>query len=341
MRRWSVRWLLAAVVVALAVLLLPVLATGSGTNAAGGQFAFRLDAPVDCHCLDTEPEYVLRKSLNEYRIAGSGSFVPDKQRGSGYQASGTITYVRDRKIGADIDLTLRVYGFATLNRGFQNGISREQLFLQVRVTQSNSSSCSVGATGEIVLEQFGSGTQYGPGTAFLHAKDKVFLNLCGTSESFSNGEWTFPEDDHAVRVVITGASACPASEPQCGAQTNAEPTRLTVTVNGASCTATVGKNCYRPGVGGVPVIAAANSSLTMQATTDHPMPNGWKLEVRRTADPLSTSGNYYLVCSTTTANSCEGSRPGREAGVQDTVYATVSGPTGGPILLAQIEVDWK
>jgi hypothetical protein len=118
-----------------------------------------------------------------------------------------------------------------------------------------------------------------------------------------------------------------------------QPSKLTLTVNGVSCTATFGKHCYRPGNGGDPVAAAANTSLSMQAEADHPMPTGWKLEIRRTGDPLSSSGNYYLVCSTTT-DTCEDTRPGQPKGYPDGVYAYVNGPTGGPILYAQIEVDW-
>jgi hypothetical protein len=119
------------------------------------------------------------------------------------------------------------------------------------------------------------------------------------------------------------------------------PSKLTLTVNGASCTATVGHNCYRTSYTGDPVVAAANTSLSMQAETDHPMRNGWTLEIRRTGDPLSSSGNYYQVCSTTTDDTCEGTRPGQPAGYPDGVYADVKGPTGGPILYVEIWVTWK
>lgn len=121
------------------------------------------------------------------------------------------------------------------------------------------------------------------------------------------------------------------------------PSLLTLTVNGLACTATVGKSCYRPGNGGDAVVAGANSSLSIKAEADHPMPKGWRLELRRTGDPLSAgNGSYYLVCMTTTEDLCEATRPGLPAGSNgDFVYATVSGPTGGPILLAQTGVEWK
>jgi hypothetical protein len=122
------------------------------------------------------------------------------------------------------------------------------------------------------------------------------------------------------------------------------PAKLTLTVNGESCTAFVGKVCHRPGDGGESVRVPSLEPLNIKAEANEPMPPGWAIEVRRTADPLSSSGNYYLVCSTTTEDSCEGIRPGLSArngdiiGI-DFVYAVVHSPTGN-LLYAQTGVDW-
>jgi len=84
--------------------------------------------------------------------------------------------------------------------------------------------------------------------------------------------------------------------------------------------------------------------LNIKAEANEPMPPGWEIQIRRTADPLSSSGNYYLVCSTKTEDSCEGIRPGLSArngdiiGI-DFVYAVVHNSTGN-VLYAQIGVNW-
>jgi hypothetical protein len=159
-----------------------------------GRFAFNLDAPTDSHNpLEGEASYLLRKSLNDYRLSGSGRLDGSP---SSYVASGTITYVDQRKIGADINLTLAVSGTATVANGtIVNGIERTQVQLMVRVASSDSSSFAVGATGTIALDQ-----SHPAGTN----KDQVFVILCGQDDTFTNDLWIFEADQHAVKVVLTG-----------------------------------------------------------------------------------------------------------------------------------------
>jgi hypothetical protein len=65
----------------------------------------------------------------------------------------------------------------------------------VRVASSDSSSCAVGATGTIALDQ-----SHPAGTN----KDQVFVTLCGQDDIFTNDLWIFEADQHAVKVVLTG-----------------------------------------------------------------------------------------------------------------------------------------
>jgi hypothetical protein len=199
---------------------------------------------------------------------------------------------------------------------FSTGYSYEYLFnkdetlsqavkLHGDISRSTIRACHVGSSGSL---------EFGIVDGVRHVQG----NVCGKTLSVHG----------AVNIVPTPKPAL-------------LPSKLTLTVNGVSCTARVGKNCYRTGYPDPPVVAAANTSLSMEAETDHPMPKGWTLEIRRTGDPLSSSGNYYQVCSTTTDDTCEGTRPGQPAGYPDGVYADVHGPTGGPILYAEIHVTWK
>jgi hypothetical protein len=138
----------------------------------------------------------------------------------------------------------------------------------------------------------------------------------------------------------TAASA--GGKPLCGTP---EPTTLTLTVNGSSCTAdTTRPSNYRPGNCGPPLSVPNGTTLTVTGKADEPMPKGWTLEVHHNGDPHSTNGNYYLVCSTTTTDSCSATgqpTPDASGGdIQDIVYAQINAPTG-LYRLVQIEVDVK
>jgi hypothetical protein len=81
-----------------------------------------------------------------------------------------------------------------------------------------------------------------------------------------------------------------------------------------------------------PLIVHYGASLNIKAVADKPMPAGRRIEVRHVGDVLSKgSGDYPLVCTTTTA-SCGATRPpptlAVSADFDDLVYAQIVSPTG-------------
>jgi hypothetical protein len=215
-----------------AIGLLVIVAGGSTVAAAGhnrpsarlapptlaGRFAFGVDAPVDFHSSinPVEAQYLLRKSLNRYRITGSGQIVVSggeivpSSSGTGsitegaYQASGTISLIDQRKLGRDLDLILQVVGADSISTApstalHNPGVLETHVHLHVRVVRSNTASCPVGRTGSIFLTQ----NHYRAGG---HSSVAVFL--CGLSDSFTNDLYAFSADDNAVRAV-RGQSVLP------------------------------------------------------------------------------------------------------------------------------------
>jgi hypothetical protein len=188
----------------------------------------------------------------------------------------------------------------------------QRIRLPGHITHSTIRACRVGSSGTIAATS----TENEP------EETQIISELCGGAF----------QDVHATISIVPKPRPVPL------------PAKLTLTVNGESCTAFVGKVCHRPGEGGESVRVPSLEPLNIKAEANEPMPHGWEIQIRRTADPLSSSGNYYLVCSTKTEDSCEGIRPGLNArngdiiGI-DFVYAVVLSPTGN-LLYAQIGVDW-
>ena len=210
-----------------------------------------------------------------------------------------------RHLGSSATFKVFSTGYAYRYQFETSGSLSQAVKLTGDISRSTILACHVGSSGTLAMRS-------------LSNQQEVLAEVCGHDFSAVG----------AVKIV-------PVPKPAL------LPSTLTLTVNGESCEARVGKNCYRTGYPDPPVVAAANTSLSMKAETDHPMPKGWTLEIRRTGDLLSSSGNYYQVCRTTTDDTCEGTRPGQPAGYPDGVYADVTGPTGGPILYAETHVTWK
>jgi len=108
------------------------------------------------------------------------------------------------------------------------------------------------------------------------------------------------------------------------------PTRVTLTVNGWTLTATKAKPAvYLHHEQDQPL--ASETPLTIRASIDHPLPAGWKLVIYHNGDVLSQgNGVWYKVCEIdgpSTATSCGGARPGRVGPFDDIVWVAVSAPT--------------
>ena len=248
---------------------------------------------------------------DDYRYVGSGNItLADTPPANtyGHVSYGTSTVVI-RRGGSSATFTVRAPGYGYTYRFEKSGSLTQMVTLVGDITRSTIKPCRVGTSGKLRLLC----APGHPGAIQLQG------HACGV----------FPDGEGRVRIV-------PSPRPVL------MPSTLTLTVNGLECKARVGVNCNRPGNGGFQVTAVADSSLSIQAETDHPMPAGWALRVNRTGDPLSKgNGDYYMVCETKTEDSCEATRPGRPKGTNgDDVYAAVFGPTGGPIVYAQIQVDW-
>jgi hypothetical protein len=242
-----------------------------------------------------------------YRFGGSGTMkLSDTPAGNvtAQAAYGTSTIVI-RHTGSSATFKVFPTGYTYKYWFEKDGNLSQEVILNGDISRSTISACHVGSSGSFKIE-------------IVDNRPHVTGRVCTGNVAVSG----------AVKIV-------PVPRPAL------LPSKLTLIVNEESCEATVGHNCYRTGYPDPPVVAPANTSLFIKAETDHPMPSGWTLEIRRTGDPLSSSGNYYQVCKTTTDDTCEATRPGQPAGYPDGVYADVTGPTGGPILYAEIHVIWK
>jgi hypothetical protein len=117
------------------------------------------------------------------------------------------------------------------------------------------------------------------------------------------------------------------------------PSKLTLTVNGTTGTAT--KTATLAQTHPTAPQVAPNSSLTIKATVDRPLPKGWRLIVFHNGDPKSQgNGNYYTVCQINGANgntqtSCGDTRPTLPSPGDDFVGAQVQSPQG---LLFNIQI---
>lgn len=276
--------------------------------ALSGRFAFGVDAPVDFHSSinPVEAQYLLRKSLNRYRITGSGQIVVSggeivaNSGGTGsitdgaYRASGTVTFIDQRKLGHDVDLTLQVVGADSISTSTSTaqhnpGVLETHLHLHVRVLRSNSTSCPVGRTGSIFLNQ----NHYRSG-----GHSSVSVLLCDLSDTFTNDLYTFSADDNAVRVVLAG-SAFGIGPKQNPPTTGNPPTEIMIKVNGAirgasiatgalSCTGagfSEGTSCY--------VYAKPGSTIPATATINRPLPAGWSWKI----DWQPYGGSQSFPCS--------------------------------------------
>jgi hypothetical protein len=240
-----------------------------------------------------------------YSFAGSGTMkladvVADTVAHAQYGTS-TITI---RRGGLSATFTVFSTGYSYAFTFLKDETLQQTVKLKGHFTRSTIGACHVGSSGLVAVLT----------AASSHL---IAARVCGSTFSFKGG----------------AASIVPVPRPAL------LPSELTLTVAGTSCVAHTGKNCYRPGDGGDPASLAANSSLSIEASIDHPLANGWVLDVYRPGDPAAPSA-YYLVCSTSTETSCEDTRPGKPKGSVDGVFAVVHPAVGGPVLLAQIEVDW-
>ncbi|MDB5056564.1 MAG: hypothetical protein JWO59_36 [Chloroflexi bacterium] len=134
------------------------------------------------------------------------------------------------------------------------------------------------------------------------------------------------------------AAACSAGKPLLPTQ----PTKLTLTVNGTPAESTVN---HRSTYVDLPSPVHFGTTLTVQAVTDAPMPQGWFLHVYRTGMQDPKLGGYLQVCHTVTTT-CSYSSAEMPAltkqydTVQESVFAVVSAPTY-TALNSQITFNWK
>jgi hypothetical protein len=120
------------------------------------------------------------------------------------------------------------------------------------------------------------------------------------------------------------------SSGECDDTKAAEPTKLTLTVEPWSLTATKAKPAvYLHHEQDEPL--ASKTKLTINVSIDHPLPKGWKLTVYHNGDVLSQgNGVWYKVCEVVAPNkaiTCGDTRPGRVGPFDDLVYATLTAPT--------------
>lgn len=189
------------------------------------------------------------------------------------------------------------------------------LRLRVTVTESDDTSCSVGAQGTVEVTE-------------TTDDSRVDVKLCGQEENLN-----LPGDAR-IRATVTELR-CPQSaaarRPGCAllAQPKpTEPTTMTLTVNGKSATATTAKPSNDDPN---PLVVHYGTSLNIAVTANAPMPKGWSIVVRHNGDVLSSSGNYHGVCEVKTgASSCTVTRPPPTAAltgdVDDVVFAQLLAP---------------
>jgi len=302
-----------------------------------GRFAFGVDAPVDFHSsiAPVESQYLLRKSLNRYRITGSGQLavsggeIVANSSGTGsitdgaYRASGTVAFIDQRKIGGDIEVTLLVVGADSISTApstalHNAGVVETHVHLQVRVVMSNSASCPVGRTGSIFLTQ----DHYRGG-----GNSSVVVVLCDLSDSFTNDLWNFPADKNSVRVVLAGGAfgSQPRSQPP---PTGKQPDLIAIKVNGETSGVSIstgaltcsgagfgeGTSCY--------VYAQPGSSTQAEATIDRTLPSGWTWSI----DWEPYGGSKTFNC-TSTQTDCVADITVPDLG--GTVAVRIATPNGG------------
>jgi hypothetical protein len=185
------------------------------------------------------------------------------------------------------------------------------------LTKSNDPDCRAGTHGVAGAKK---GVEFGL-VAFQagHCKGAYGPDRSGNSDS----PIFFQVQGKCLKPRLLQASG----KPLCGP---AQPTKLTLAVNGWSAMATKAKPAaYLHHEQDQPL--ASQTALRIRATIDHPLPKGWKLVVFHNGDVLSQgNGVYYKVCELdgpTTTTSCGATRPGRAGPFDDAVFAQLLAPT--------------
>ncbi len=115
-----------------------------------------------------------------------------------------------------------------------------------------------------------------------------------------------------------------------------QPTRLSITVNGVTATATVTDNSHSHVNGALTV----GTPLVVRAVTDAPrLPRGWVLHIIRTGERDPKTGGWREICRTR-ATTCRVARGDLIAAGDETVYAQVLAPTS-QVLNAQVMIKWQ
>jgi hypothetical protein len=116
-----------------------------------------------------------------------------------------------------------------------------------------------------------------------------------------------------------------------------EPTELRLTVNGHTFgPAKYGVSLYEN------LTLNAGEKLNVSATLDHPLPDGWGLEIRRDGDPGPGSARIVVCSASSGERGCTGQRPG-QAPTQNDTTETVDAVVGSTATLfnLQVTITWK
>ena len=273
------------------------------------------------------------RNLRDSRTVGFGEVLvrggPIKQgERVGGRERGKIVHEDERMVGRtliDDRLTIAFRGIgeyidarseSTDGEGNPVSIGFQQLTLRGVVTKSDDPTCPAKSGGEPRAAKLLLG-ESADRLSVMH----LDVHACPSHEHSFLGSRRV-----RVRIVAPEPAACPSRASAAATCPAPQPTSLTLTVNGTSVTATKSSpSAYLP----APLELPSDSSLTITAAADKPMPPGWKLVVYHTGDPQSEgNGVYYKVCEADAGSaSCGDTRPGRTGPSDDEVYANVLAPT--------------
>ena len=268
---------------------------------------------------------VVSFSLSGNEIFGSGllKVVSETPDADGFYAvaPGAGTHSR-------VTVTRGLFGSKRLTLAVTGGSYRpipqllsQQLRLNVSVVASNDAGCPVGTPGTLVIDQ-----------GLLHSEHTdATVDVCGKKEELHFSEGLGNQDAGTINELRCTQSASASSRcSRLSKPTPPAPTKVTLTVNGWTLSATTAKPAvYLHHEQDQPL--ASETALKIRASIDVPLPKGWKLVIYHNGDVLSHgNGDWHKVCeidSPSTSVSCGETRPGRVGPFDDVVWAAVSAPT--------------
>jgi hypothetical protein len=272
------------------------------------------------------PGPYLDEHLVDQFNAGEGVLVVNGLVAEGTPVSGTATgTLRHYDVFKDSkgELVKHSLSITFTNGTYSSSGATSVLTLEGTVTQSSLNGCPVAPAGEhrratVRLTQHTPPADNGRIAILVEGCDSLSSSVHGFAvyNHLSNDDLTLEETScvivHGLRLVQNAGAQQKCSRTGVTPTITTEappPTRVTLTVNGWTLTATKAKPAvYLHHEEDQPL--ASETRLTIRATIDHPLPKGWTLVIYHNADVLSQgNGVWYKVCEIsggTNATSCGG-----------------------------------